>query len=166
MHLLSDLRLAKEIARRQNAQVTEFLQEALIFLKDFGVHYVGRDIRVCDVLAILLTKFRLDLLKIERGHSCAWPAINAWLVANDPRAKRFREASVRLSKVSLEEFYYGRGEVKMLCFLQDILIGQLIGHHKLCKVSDDLGRGSDFDDVPALDQSASFTEYKDGKLTS
>ena len=55
-----------------------------------------------------------------------------------------------MSEVTLEEFDDRVGEVESFGLVENVLTGKLVGHEELGKVSDDLGRGGDLDNISTL----------------
>lgn len=150
MHLLACLRLAQEVASRDNAEVAIFLQEPLELLEDLRVHDIRRNIRVGDVFPELRAQLGLDLLEVERLHGLSGSSVNAWLVTDDLSAQRLGEAADRLTEEALEELDDGGGEVELVCPVHNVFLGEFVRDHELCEVADDLRRRRDLDEVATL----------------
>lgn len=106
--------------------------------KYLGIHDVGGNIRICDVLPKFAPQFRLDLLEVKRLHSSTWTSINSRLISNDFCAQWLWETPNRLSKVTLEELNNGRWEVELFSACQNIFFRERVGCHPLRKVPNDL----------------------------
>ena len=90
----------------------------------FGVHHIGSDIDVCNVLAKFAPQLGLDLLEVQSLHGSSRTTIDPGLVSNDPGPQGLRETAVGLPQVALEEFNYRRGEVKLLRAVDDLSFGK------------------------------------------
>lgn len=73
--------------------------------------------------------------------------IDARLVSDDLGSERLREATDGLTQETLEELDDRAGEVESLGLVDDVLSGEFVGDEELGKVTDDLGGGSNLDDV-------------------
>ncbi len=102
------------------------------------------------MLSILCTELSLNLLEVQRLETGTGPAVDSGLVPDDLASQRFREAANGLTEVALEEFDDGRREVKLLSTVENILLGELVGSHPLCEVTDNLGGRGNLDDVSTL----------------
>jgi hypothetical protein len=102
----------------------------------------------------MLSKFApqvgLDLLEVQRCQGGSRTTIDPRLVSNDPSPQGLRETTVGLPQIALEEVNYRRREVELVCAFEDLSFGKRVLCHPLGKVSDDLGRWRDFDDIAAL----------------
>ncbi len=58
------------------------------------------------------------------------------LAAENLRAQRLGESAVRLAHEALEKVKHRRGNIKRRRLVENILVGQLVGHHKLGEVAD------------------------------
>lgn len=120
-----------------------------------GIHHIGCDIDVCNVLAKFAPQLGLDLLEVQRCQASSRTTIDPGFVSNDHAPQGLRETTDGLSQIALEEFNYRRREVKLVCALENLSFGKRVLCHPLSKVSDDLGRWRDFDDIAALDAQVS-----------
>lgn len=115
-----------------------------------GVHHIRSDIGIGDVLAKAATQVSLDPLEVQGLHGGTGTTVDSWFVADDLGAKGFRESSNWLTKIALEELHNRRREVELVCAIENVLGSEIVGSHPLGKVSDNLGRWCNLDDVPAL----------------
>ena len=90
------------------------------------------------MLAILGTKFSLDLLDVQGREASTRATLNSGLVSDDLCAQRLGEASDWLSKITLEELHDGGWEVKRIGPCKDVLLRELVGGHPLGEVTDNL----------------------------
>lgn len=95
------------------------------------------------MLAELGAELSLDLLEVKGFKACAGTTVDSRLVPNDVAAERLGESSHRLAKVALEELNNRGGEVEFLSPSNDVLLGQLVGCHPLCEVTNNLRRRRD-----------------------
>ena len=114
---------------------------------DLGVHDIGSNVGVSDMLSKATAQFLFDLLEVKGFHRGTRSSINARLITDDFGAERLREATNRLSKIALEELDNRRGEVKFLSAVLNILRREIVRGHPLGKVTNNLGRRSDFNDI-------------------
>lgn len=126
----------KTPTRRNIPEVTILVGEASELLEDLGVHVVGRNIDIGDVLAKLFTQLRLDLLEVERLHGQTGPTSDSCSVTDDVGSQRLRESPVRFTEVSLEEFDNTFGEVQAVGFFENVFLCQVVRNHELRKVAD------------------------------
>ena len=103
-------------------EISILLDEALVFFKDLGVHCVGGDIRVSDMLAELGAQVGLDLLEVERLERNTWATVDTRQITDDVRAEWLGEAADWLAKVTLEELDDRRGEIECWGFLEYVLL--------------------------------------------
>ena len=109
---------------------------------------------------VLLLQILLDLLEIERFHSETGSGVDPSFIPNDVGAQGLREATVRLTELTLEELNNGGREVKLGCLIDDILLGEVVRHHELGEITDHFRRRSHFYDVTALRAVSSLLEPK------
>lgn len=128
-------------------EITKLVDKALELVKDLGVHAITRDVKVVDVLTVLLDQLSLDLFEIKWGHTHTRSTVDTLFTTDNVGSQWFRESTVRLSQVSLEEFDDGRWEVELGSLVNYILLRKVVRDHELGKVTDDLGRRSDLDDI-------------------
>jgi hypothetical protein len=110
------------------------------------------------MLAKFAPQLGLDLLEVQSLHGSSRTTIDPGLVSNDPGPQGLRETTVGLSQIALEEFNYGHREVKLFRAFKDLSFGKRVLCHPLGKVSNDLGRWRDFDDIAALAAQVSSSE--------
>ena len=115
-----------------------------------GIHHIGCDIGIRNVLAKFAPQLGLDLLEVQRCQASSRTSINPGLVSDDLGPEGLRETADGLPQIALEEFNYRRREVKLVRALEDISFGKRVLCHPLGKVSDNLGRWRDFNDISAL----------------
>lgn len=118
-------------------------------LKDLGVHAVAQHVGRRNVAAVLLDELLTNVREGVRLHVLAGTVVDALLIADDLGAEGLREATDGLTEVTLEELDDGRREVELAGLLEDVLFAQFVRNDELSKVADDLGGGSDLDDVAA-----------------
>ncbi len=104
-----------------------------------GIHHIGCNVGVRNVLAKFAPQLGLDLLEVQRCQASSRTTIDPGLVSNDPAPQGLRETTDGLSQIALEEFNYRRREVKLVRALEDLNFGKRVLCHPLSKVSDDLG---------------------------
>lgn len=83
------------------------------------------------------------LLRAMRSLRPHWKALRERKLDSYLGSKWFRESPVGLSEVTLHEFHYWRGKVKLLRLAEHVTFIQLILHHKLSQVTNNLGRRCD-----------------------
>ena len=102
------------------------------------------------MLAELAPELSLERLEVDRLHVRARTAIDAGLVTDDLAPEGLREATDGLAEVALEELDDGSGEVETFGVGEHVLLRERVGSHPLGKVTNNLRRGRDLDDVAAL----------------
>jgi hypothetical protein len=104
------------------------------------------------------TKIGFHLPEVHRWERSTGASIDLRFASDNVRPKRFREATIWLTQLALEELDDRLWEVEGLCAIKDILFAERIGGHPLRKVAYYLGRGCNFDDITALSERSSRIE--------
>ena len=112
-----------------------------------GVHVVTGNIDVGNVLSKLFPQFALQLFKVEGLHVETRTGVDPGSITDDLGPKGLGESAGRLSQVTLEELDDGFGEVELVGPLRDVVFAEVVAGHELSQVTDDLGTGSDLDNV-------------------
>ena len=107
-------------------------------MTNLRVHNIRSDICISDVLSVFASELRLDLLEVQWSKARTGPAVDSGLVPNDLATEGFREATNRLSEVTLEELNDRRGEVQLICTGDNVVFGDVVLGHPLSKVTNDL----------------------------
>lgn len=85
-----------------------------------GIHHVGCDICVRDVLPKFAPQIGLNLLDVQGSHASSRTPVDPWFVPDNIGPQRFREATNGLSQIALEELNDRRREVELICTLEDL----------------------------------------------
>lgn len=144
VELLANLGTGQEVPGGQDGQVTVLLHEFAVVLEDPGVHGVTGHIALGSGSKLLL-EISLDLGKVQGLQEETRALVELATVTQGPGAQRLRESTIWLTHETLEEFKDRAGEVQLASAGDDIVGGQLVGHHKLGEITDHLGSGSDLD---------------------
>lgn len=146
VELLANLGTGQEEASGQDGQITVLLHELAVVLEDLGVHGVTGHVALSGSSELLLD-LGLDLGQVERLQVQTGALFELAAVTQGSGAQRLRESTVGLAHETLQELQNGGGEVELGRASNDIVGGQLVGDHELSKVTNNLGSGSDLDDV-------------------
>lgn len=147
VELLTNLRSRQEVASGKDGEITVGLVELLEVLEDLGVHGPRSDIALGDGGTELLGEVSLDLDKVNRLEEQTRSLIELASSTEGVASERLGEATEGLTHHTLEELKDGSGEVELAGASLDILNTQAVGDHELGKITNNLGGGSDLDDV-------------------
>lgn len=89
----------------------------------------------------------LQLFEVQGWQRLAWAAFNARHILEDSRSEWFWEPSVWNSNCALQEFDDRFRERQFFSALLDLISCQMILHHELSQIADDLRRWCDLNNV-------------------
>lgn len=147
VELFSNLRSRKEVTSWHNRQVAKLGCDLLVVLKDLGVHNVRGNVALGDGRTELLAHLALDLDKVNGLEVETRTLLQLPASAKGVCAERLGEATVGLAHQTFEEFKHRAREVKLRGTSLDVLGRQLVGHHELGKITNNLGGGGNLDNV-------------------